>query len=129
MTAIGAVFCAGMDLDEAREVDEQELLNAHEKLFSLSRELLKPIVMAVDGAALGGGLGLVAQGHCVFASEAAAFGLPEIGVGLWPFLVYRSLVDAIGPRRRLALSLTGEYFHAADARDWGLVHRISPSLK
>ena len=74
--------------------------NAHEKLFSLSRESLKPIVMAVDGAALGGGLGLVAQGHCVFASEAAAFGLPEIGVGLWPFLVYRSLVDAIGPRRR-----------------------------
>ncbi len=128
-TAAGAVFCAGMDLEEAGDVDEQELSKAHERLFSLGRESLKPIVMAVDGAALGGGLGLVAQGHYVFASEAAAFGLPEIRVGLWPFLVYRSLTAALGPRRVLALSLTGEYFHAAEALDWGLVQRISPALE
>ncbi len=129
ITAMGAVFCAGMDLEEAHQVSEEDLLSAHEKLFSLGRHSLKPIIVAVNGAALGGGLGLVAQAHLVFASDVAAFGLPEIRVGLWPFLVYRSLSVAIGPRRVRELSLTGDYFDAAHAREWGLVHRVCSSLE
>jgi enoyl-CoA hydratase/carnithine racemase len=118
-----------MDLEEASDVNEEELLAAHEKLFSLGRESLKPIVMAVNGPALGGGLGLAAQSHLLYASDVATFGLPEIRVGLWPFVVYRSLSAAIGRRRVLALSLTGDYFNSSHAHEWGFVHHVSAPIE
>jgi enoyl-CoA hydratase/carnithine racemase len=124
LCANGPVFCAGMDLDEASAMDHNQLSEIHADLFSLGVNSKKPIVIAVCGAALGGGLGLVAQGHVVAASAGAAFALPEIHVGLWPFLVYHSIEAALGPRRTLELSLTGRLFHAQDALDWGLVHSV-----
>ncbi len=124
ISASGAVFCAGMDLEEAATVDDTLLATAHESLFTVGSRSLKPIVIAVEGAALGGGLGLVAQGHIVFASENAVFGLPEIRVGLWPFLVFRSLSSILGTRRVLELSLTGESFKASQGFQYGLIHQV-----
>jgi enoyl-CoA hydratase/carnithine racemase len=125
ITANGSVFCAGMDLDEALE-PHHNLAAAHEDLFTMGAHSLKPILMCVNGSALGGGVGLVAQGHIVLASQAAAFGLPEIRIGLWPFLVYRAVEAALGPRRTLHLSLVGCTFHADEAQEWGLVHQLAP---
>ncbi len=124
ITAAGSVFCAGMDLDEALGASQAELSGLHESLFTIGARSLKPILVAVNGAALGGGLGLAVQGHVVFAAEGAVFGLPEISVGLWPFLVYRSVSAAIGSRRALAISLSGRSFTASQAAEWGLVHHI-----
>ncbi len=129
LRAAGSVFCAGMDLDEAATVNPQELARVHEELFTMGSRSRKPIVATVNGAALGGGLGLVAQCHVVFAGEGAVFGLPEIQVGLWPLVVYRSVRDAIGARRTLAISLSGRSFPALQAREWGLVHRILPGTE
>lgn len=126
ITAAGQVFCAGMDLDEAASASGRELADVHEKLFTLGANSLKPIVICVNGPALGGGLGLVAQGHCVIAAEGAVFGLTEMRVGLWPFLVYRAIEAALGERRTLELSLTARIFPTNDALDWGLVHQICP---
>jgi len=124
ISATGQVFSAGMDLDEAVQPGSQELAQVHEELFTLGAHSMKPIIISVNGSALGGGLGLVAQGHVVLAAESAVFGLTEIRVGLWPFLVYRSVEAALGPRRMLELSLTGRVFPAAKALDWGLVHHL-----
>jgi enoyl-CoA hydratase/carnithine racemase len=88
--------------------------------------LTKPLVAAVDGAALGGGAGLVANCHIVIAGGNATFGLTEIRLGLWPFLVYRAVAAALGERRALELALTGRIFGAEEARDIGLVHEIAP---
>ena len=126
LAAAGQVFCVGMDLDEASEMHEDELADIHEDLFTIGANSSKPIVVSVNGAALGGGLGLVAQGHVVLAGHGAVFGLPEIRVGLWPFLVYRAVEAAMGARRTLELSLTGRVFHAADALQWGMVHDVCP---
>lgn len=126
ISAVGTVFCSGMDLDEARGPNEANLTAAHEALFTLGANSMKPIVISVNGAALGGGLGLLAQGHIVLAADGAAMGLPEIKIGLWPFLVYRSVEAALGPRRTLALSLTAYTFHAEEAMEWGLVHQVCP---
>lgn len=122
--ALGHVFCAGMDLDEAAGMHEDEQAAIHDQLFTMGANSLKPIVVCVNGSALGGGLGLVAQGHLVIASQGAAFSLPEIRIGLWPFLVYRSVEAAMGARKTLELSLTGRVFHAGDALQWGLVHQV-----
>lgn len=124
ITSNGQVFCAGMDLDEAVESPNPELAQLHEKLFTIGARSLKPIVVSVDGPALGGGLGLVAQGHVVVAEPGAVFGLPEIHIGLWPFVVYRSVAAALGSRRAQQLSLTGATFTAAEAMHWGLVHHV-----
>ncbi len=129
LSAAGSVFCAGMDLDEAAQADGERLFQAHDDVFSIGAASLKPLVVCVNGAALGGGLGLVAQGHVVIASDLAVFGLPEIHLGLWPFVVYRPVEAALGTRRTLQLSLTGDLFQPAQALDWGLVHRICPSVE
>jgi enoyl-CoA hydratase/carnithine racemase len=124
ISATGSVFCAGMDLKEAPNADE--LSQAHEQLFTLGARAVKPIVIAVNGAALAGGLGLVAQGHVVLASPNAEFGLPEVRIGFWPFVVYRALERALGKRKALELSLTGTLFDVQQALAWGLVHSSHP---
>jgi enoyl-CoA hydratase/carnithine racemase len=124
--ACGPVFCAGMDVDEALSTSPAELAELHDDLFSMGFHSRKPIVVSVQGAALGGGVGLVAQGHVVLASENSIFGLSEIRLGLWPFMVYRSVEAAIGQRRTLELSLTGRTFKSEDALNWGLVHQVCP---
>jgi len=127
ISANGGVFCSGMDLDETASMDH--LLKVHEELFTLGAQSLKPIVIAVNGAALAGGLGLVAQGHVVLASPNAVFGLPEVRIGFWPFVVYRAVEAALGKRRALELSLTGNSFQAQQGLDWGLIHKICPAAE
>lgn len=126
LSANGPVFCAGMDVDEALDMSHAELADLHDDLFSIGFNSKKPIVVAVQGAALGGGVGLVAQGHVVLASENAVFGLTEIRIGMWPFMVYRSVEAAIGQRRTLELSLTGRSFDADHALNWGLIQQSCP---
>lgn len=127
LTATGPAFCAGMDLQEVGAVSSTEAINqAQEFLFTLGASLSKPLIAAVRGPALGGGAGLVANCHIVVASEDARFGLTEIRLGLWPFLVFRSVAAALGERRTVELALTGRTFAAAEARQMGLIHEISP---
>ncbi len=129
LDAEGRAFCAGMDLDEALADKPQKSIAIHEKLFSLGRASRKPIVACIAGPALGGGVGLVAQAHVAVAAQGALLGLTEIRSGLWPFLVYRSMEAAIGPRRTLELSLTGRLFSGQEALSWGLIHQVAPAFE
>ena len=125
LCAHGPVFCAGMDLSEIGSSGSEAIDAAQERLFTIGARLTKPIVAAVEGAALGGGTGLVANCHVVIASEKATFGLTEIRLGLWPFLVYRAVSAVLGERRTVELALTGRIFPATEARDLGLVHQVA----
>jgi enoyl-CoA hydratase/carnithine racemase len=126
LTANGPTFCAGMDLTEIEaSPDTDEIGQLHEQLFTAGARLARPLVAAVHGPALGGGTGLVANAHIVVAAPQATFGLTEIRLGLWPFLVYRAVEAALGNRRTLELALTGRLFPAAEARDYALVHEIA----
>jgi len=129
LAANGKSFCAGMDLDEAARGATAETNSLHERLFTLGARSGKPLIAAVRGAALGGGTGLVANCHIVIAEAAATFGLTEIRLGLWPFLVYRAVGMALRERRTLELSLTGRIFGSEEARDFGLVHEIAPDAE
>jgi enoyl-CoA hydratase/carnithine racemase len=129
LTAEGPSFCAGMDLAEAGQADAGELAAAHEALFNLNRRAAVPIVAFVQGHALAGGTGLVAQAHVVVAGEDAQFGLTEVKIGMWPLMVYRSVEAAIGPRRTLEWSLTGRIVLASEALTAGLVHELGPASR
>ncbi len=126
ISANGSVFCAGMDLDETGP-EGPALHDLHENIFTMGIRSMKPIVVGVNGAALGGGLGLVAQGDVVMCSDKASFGLPEVRIGLFPFFIYRSVEAAIGNRSTLQAALTGHLFHPDDAVQLGLVHKICPA--
>jgi enoyl-CoA hydratase/carnithine racemase len=126
LTGAGKSFCAGMDLTEAAGPPDTDEIDAlHERLFTLGARVSTPIVAGVHGAALAGGTGLVSNCHVVIADEDATFGLTEVRLGLWPFLVFRACSAAMGERRTMELSLTGRIFGAAEARDFGLVHEVA----
>jgi enoyl-CoA hydratase/carnithine racemase len=124
ISGAGKAFCSGMDLDEMLTPAAPGLAGAHERIFTIGRRARVPIVAAVHGSALAGGTGLAANAHIVVASEDATFGLTEIRIGLWPFVIYRSVVDAVGNRRAMELSITGRIFGAQEAAAMGLVHHI-----
>ncbi len=125
LEARGKSFCAGMDLAEIGPASTQEITAAQETLFTMGSRMGKPLIGAVQGAALGGGTGLVANCHIAIAAEDATFGLTEIRLGLWPFLVHRAVSLAVGARRALEMALTGRTLDAAEACSTGLVHEVA----
>jgi len=127
LSGAGASFCSGMDLSEMLTPAEASLAEVHERLFTIGRRVTVPIVAAVHGAALAGGTGLVANAHIVVAAEDATFGLTEIRIALWPFVVYRSVVEAVGDRRALELAITGRIIGAHEAAGIGLAQYVTPS--
>jgi enoyl-CoA hydratase/carnithine racemase len=129
LDAEGQVFCAGMDLDEAARPDAAAQTEIHEELFTIGARAAKPIVASVQGPALGGGLGLMLNAHVVVAANGTSFGLTEIRVGMWPFVVFRAVVTAIGERRAVELALTGRIFGTPEAQQWGMVHFVVPAFE
>jgi enoyl-CoA hydratase/carnithine racemase len=127
--AQGSMFCAGMNLDEALGPDAAGATEIHTRLFSLGARLTKPIVCAVNGPALGGGLGLVANAHIALCSHGASFGLPEIRIGMWPYTIWAAVERVLGERRTLELALSSKIFNTPEAFQWGLVHEVVPPFE
>ena len=127
--AKGEVFCSGMDLDEALEAGPIAGLTLHDQLFTLGARSAKPIVAAVQGPAIAGGAGLAANAHIVVAAHGSSFGVTELRVGMWPFVISRALVAAMGERRTLELTLSSRIFGANEAKEYGLVHHVVPPVE
>jgi enoyl-CoA hydratase len=121
-------FCAGGDLAQMAAGGDE--FSAHlgrsglGALFGDLWELGKPTIARVQGYALAGGCGLAAACDFTVASSNAVFGIPEVRVGLWPYMVTIPLLHAMPPRQVLQLMLTGERFDAGRARELGLVHTV-----
>jgi enoyl-CoA hydratase/carnithine racemase len=136
----GRAFCTGADLKATRgsPATHPEAMfgsKAHSarrglyiRLMDLNDlEVWKPVVAAINGYCLGGGLELALQCDIRIASDTASFGLPEVCVGSIPAVagVYR-LMKATGSSHALQLALTGERISAAQALDCGLVSEVTP---
>ena len=132
LTGSGRSFSAGADLNWMRRSStygEAENLSDARALATLMKtlhELPKPTVARVNGAALGGGAGLVACCDIAVASAEARFGTTEVRLGLIPAVIGPYVVAAIGIRRAHRLMLTGERIAAAEAARIGLVHDVVP---
>jgi enoyl-CoA hydratase/carnithine racemase len=120
----GKSFCAGMDLHEVLSRESGPINDVHERIFTAGIRMTKPLIAAVHGAALAGGTGLAANCHIVLAADDATFGLTEIRLGLWPFVIFRVVAATVGERRATELALTGRIFGSLEARDIGLVHHV-----
>ncbi|MGZ6126308.1 MAG: enoyl-CoA hydratase/isomerase family protein, partial [Myxococcales bacterium] len=122
-------FCSGMDLASAGEALQAGAMAAHEgrrryaALLADFPRLGKPVVAAVNGAAMAGGLGLLAACDLAIAADDARFGTPEVDVGLFPFMALAPLGRCVGRRAALDLVFTGRRIDAAEARAIGLINR------
>ncbi len=133
LAGAGPVFCAGADLGwMARAVSfshRENLADAEDLARMLERldTVPVPVVGRVQGAALGGGLGLAAICDIVVAAEDAVFGLTEVKLGLLPAVVAPYVVRKIGVSAARELFLSGGRFDAARAKSLGLVHEVVPA--
>ena len=133
LTGAGASFSAGADLHWMRGMaaaSEEENREDSLRLAALVRTLQflpKPTIARVNGAAYGGGVGLLAACDIAIGAEGAKFGLTEVKLGLVPAVISPYVVAAIGVRQARRLFLTGEVFDAAEACRIGLLHRVVPA--
>ncbi len=109
LTGAGKVFCAGADLKARKGMTEGPgALTAHlrrtRECFHAIRECAKPVVVAINGPALGAGLAIVASGDILLASESASLGMPEVDVGLLGGCSHAMRLVSHSLLRRMALT-------------------------
>jgi enoyl-CoA hydratase/carnithine racemase len=131
IAARGPVFSAGFDvgwlvgLTEATVVEE---LGGVEAVYDTIENCAKPVIAAVQGAAMGGGLLLAMAADLRLASEQASFGAPEVKIGIFPNLrLVPRLERLVGLGAAKQIVLTGERVHATDALRIGLVEQVWPA--
>lgn len=123
-------FCSGADLGGMSENNEKHILKYKEHVskykncLTAIHHLKKPIIAAVNGYALAGGLGLAAACDITLAAESAQFGAPEINVGLWGMMLSAPLVQAIGYKKTYELFYTGKKINASEAKEIQLINTI-----
>ena len=121
-------FSAGADLDELAGLsaeDAKAVLERGQGVMRVLERLGKPVIAAVNGYALGGGLELSLACSMIVASAQASFGLPEAGLGLIPgYGGTQRLPRAIGKGAALRLMLTGDRLNAHEAYDAGLLCQL-----
>ena len=127
----GDFFCAGADIGYMRDTVEfsyEENLEDARKLaamFAAIEECPMPVVARVRGAAIGGGVGLVAAADVAVAEEGTVFAFSEVRLGISPATIAPFVLRKIGQSQTRALFLTGERFDAVRAREIGLVHEVA----
>lgn len=132
VTGAGTAFCAGMDLGEMRDTAQSnDALRLWHEDAELYRELLlvclrfpKPLIAAVNGPAVAGGLGLVLASDLVLAAPDALLGLPEPRRGLVAGMVSPLLAFRVGAGRAAALLLTARLIDGNEAYRVGLAHEL-----
>jgi len=129
----GRAFCAGADIHGLLELNSQSGLafaKEGQAIFRLLETLNKPSIMAIQGAALGGGCELAMAGTIRIAADNAIFGQPEIRLGVIPgFGGTQRLSRLVGKGRALEICLTGRKINAIEAQLIGLVSEVVPLEK
>jgi len=125
LTGRGSVFCAGADLkNRGSGVADGASDNAFVEILKRIREGPKPVICAVNGHAFGGGIGLIAAADIAIAVSGAEFAFREVRLGVIPAIISVVVLPKLGEHQAMRLFLTGERFSAADALDYGLLHRV-----
>jgi methylglutaconyl-CoA hydratase len=135
LASAGKSFSAGADLNWMKRAagyeEEQNRADARalELMLRTIDDCPKPVLAMVQGAAIGGGLGLVAACDIAVAGEEALFATSEVRLGIVPAVISPFVVRAIGARQARRYFLTAERFGAEEARRIGLVHEVVPTAE
>ena len=133
LAGAGKAFCAGADvawMSKAIAYNHRENLSDAEDLARMLERLdtlAVPVIARIQGAALGGGVGLAAVCDIAIAAEDAMFALSEVKLGILPAVIAPYVLRKIGVSAARELFLTGSRFGAARAKEIGLVHEVVPA--
>ena len=133
LTGAGRCFCSGMDLETlqtiAQQTPEQNLADSRQmaRMFHRLYCFPKPLIAAVNGAAIAGGCGIATFSDITLAVPEAKFGYTEVRIGFIPALVSVLLRRQIGEKHARELLLTGAIIDAAEAFRLGMVTEIVPA--
>lgn len=131
----GPVFCAGGDLNWMRKAADSSYdanlkdTKALAEMFGLMNESPKPLIGAVQGAAIGGGVGLVSVCDIVIATQDTQFSLSEVRLGIVPACISPFVVSKIGPSHARSLFVSAERFLALKAKEIGLIHEVEKDAR
>jgi enoyl-CoA hydratase/carnithine racemase len=133
LTGAGPGFCAGADLAEFKGLKDPQAAAARAELtmqlhLSFSR-ISKPVITAINGAAMGGGAGLAIAGDLALMAEDAKLGYPETKHGIVAAIVLGNLVRQVGRKAAFELVAFGEPIDAQRALLLGLVNKVFPQSK
>jgi enoyl-CoA hydratase len=130
VTGAGAGFCAGADLKERKGMPDEVWRRQHAILEQMVRALMDcpvPVIAAVNGAAIGGGMELALACDFIYAAQSARFALTEVTLGIMPGAAgTQNLPRAVGVRRAKEIVLTGGLVSAEEALAWGMVNKVCP---
>jgi enoyl-CoA hydratase len=123
------VFAAGADIGEMANAGPMEAMARNvQQYWRVLMECPKPLIAAVEGYALGGGLELALCADIIVAGEGAKLGLPEVKIGILPGGGgTQKLARLIGRQRAMLLLMTGRMFGAAEALSMGVISEVGPA--
>jgi cyclohexa-1,5-dienecarbonyl-CoA hydratase len=124
ISAEGRAFSAGADIGEHRPEQAPGMIAAFSRLFALLGTIELPVVMAVDGPALGAGFELAMMADILLATDRSTFGQPEIRLGFFAPVGVTALPARIGLQRAIEVTCTGRTYSAAEMTEMGLVARL-----
>ena len=123
------LFSAGIGLEDSKPDRVFQTLDAFNRVFQAIGEISKPVIVVVNGPAIGAGSELVAFGDMVIATPKASFSQPEVKLGIFPPFAAVMLPQLIGPKKTYELILTGERMTAEEALRIGFVNKVVPEAE
>ncbi len=135
LTGNGKSFCAGADLNWMKSVVNYSYEQNYEESLKLAKLMYlifthpKPVIARINGAAIGGGVGLMSVCDILIADENAKFGLSEVKLGLVPAAISPFVMSRIGEAHARELFITGERIKADYACKIGLINKCVPLEK
>ncbi|HET7184307.1 MAG TPA: enoyl-CoA hydratase/isomerase family protein [Terriglobales bacterium] len=122
-------FSAGISVEDSRPERVFQTLDAFNRVFHAIGEISKPLIVVVNGPAIGAGCELVAFGDMVIATTNARFAQPEVKMGVFPPFAAIMLPALIGPKKTYELILTGNPLTAEEALAFGFVNKVVPEAE
>lgn len=127
LTGSGKAFCAGVNVADHTEDRVEGMIRAFHGVLEAMRSVPCPVVVAVNGHALGGGCELVLAADIAIVRDGTKLGQPEIRLGVFPPAALALLPRLVGRQRALDLALSGRTMDAWEALEMGLVTRLLPA--
>jgi cyclohexa-1,5-dienecarbonyl-CoA hydratase len=120
----GKHFCTGVEVADHKPDKVAEMIATFNRIFELVDRLEVPVLAAVQGYCLGGGMELAIACDAIVAAKGAKFGQPEVKVGFFPPYAAIRLPQLVGPAKAVEICTTGKFYNAQDAQLMGMVGTV-----
>ncbi len=127
ITGEGKSFCAGVEVSDHKPEMVEEMVSVFNRIFENINKIDIPIIAAVNGACLGGGMEVAIACDIVIASEKAILGQPEIKLGFFPPYAALRLPELVGTAKAIEICTTGRTYSAEEAKHMGFVSHTAPA--